>query len=71
MATKAEREAVARLLHELDTVRSWFVDTGYPRRSRETFEEEFTRTMQVFKLTAQTAAQATYEAREKYPTKTT
>lgn len=38
MATKTEKQAIKRLLYELETAQAWFDDTAYPRQSRQSFE---------------------------------
>jgi hypothetical protein len=50
MATKVEKEAVQSLLNELKTVESWFIDTGYPRRSLAAYNEVTEKIKQVFKI---------------------
>ena len=48
MATKVEKQAIKKLLYELETARAWFDDTMYPRQSRQSFENAIAEVKAVF-----------------------
>jgi hypothetical protein len=48
--TKAQQEALRDLLHEIETLRCWLDDTGYPRRSKALLDESVERAREVFAI---------------------